>query len=71
MWNNPELFRFINDMISNQPHNSQLMTLQVKNSILEGRRYEEVYNYLLHESPVKILLIGVFTYSRYFIMELL
>jgi len=72
MCNNPHCFKFISDMIDSRPDSNQLMTLQVKNSILEGRKYGEVYSSLMSEhSPVKILPIGILTFSRFFKLDFL
>ena len=64
MHTNPSLFKFINDMISNYHNSNQLMTLQVKGTIFENKNYGEVSDYLLNDSPIKFLLIGLLTFSQ-------
>lgn len=53
--NNPDCFKFINDMISNRSFENQIMSMQVNNSLMENKRYEDVSKYLLEDSPIKVL----------------
>ena len=62
--NNPPSFRFISDMISNRAFENQLITIQVKNSVLENKTYEEAYRYLLKPSGVQVLTIAVLAFAR-------
>ena len=55
--NNPTSLKFLNDIIDD---NSKLMTIKANNSYFINRRYGDVFNDLLYESPIKILLLGVF-----------